>query len=88
MKLPSHDSTAHEVPEDRSHRLILPRRAPKAPLRQVVRRLMMALLVLLATVFTIVRAAVSDEPDLPAKQLARPTLPGTTVSPMRRLDGE
>ncbi|MEU9499280.1 potassium channel family protein [Streptomyces sp. NPDC048196] len=53
MKLPSHDSTAHEVPEDRSHRLILPRRAPKAPLRQVARRLMMALGVLLATVFIV-----------------------------------
>lgn len=53
MKLPSHDAAAREVPEDRSHRVMLPRRAPKAPLRQVARRLMMALLVLLATVFVV-----------------------------------
>ncbi|MFB6440691.1 potassium channel family protein [Streptomyces sp. NPDC056411] len=53
MKLPSHDAAAHEVPEDRSHRVMLPRRAPKAPLRQVGRRLLMALLVLLATVFIV-----------------------------------
>ncbi|MEU9118548.1 potassium channel family protein [Streptomyces sp. NPDC048506] len=53
MKLPSHDAAAREVPEDRSHRVMLPRRAPKAPLRQVGRRLLMALLVLLATVFIV-----------------------------------
>ncbi|MFD8326093.1 potassium channel family protein [Streptomyces lydicus] len=53
MKLPLHDAAAREVPEDRSHRVMLPRRAPKAPLRQVGRRLLMALLVLLATVFIV-----------------------------------
>ncbi|MDC7338034.1 potassium channel family protein [Streptomyces lydicus] len=53
MKLPLQDAAAREVPEDRSHRVMLPRRAPKAPLRQVGRRLLMALLVLLATVFIV-----------------------------------
>ncbi|TJZ50135.1 potassium channel family protein [Streptomyces piniterrae] len=53
MKLPSQDAAAHEVPEDRSHRVMLPRRAPLAPLRQVGRRLLMALLVLLATVLIV-----------------------------------
>ncbi|MFI0712741.1 potassium channel family protein [Streptomyces inhibens] len=53
MKLPSHDAAAREVPEDRSHRVMLPRRAPKAPLRQVARRLLMALLVLLVTVLIV-----------------------------------
>ncbi|MEW9517603.1 potassium channel family protein [Streptomyces tubercidicus] len=53
MKLPSQDAAAREVPEDRSHRVLLPRAAPKPPLRQVARRLLMALLVLLATVFIV-----------------------------------
>ncbi|GFE15385.1 potassium channel family protein [Streptomyces platensis] len=53
MKLPSQDAAAREVPEDRSHRVLLPRRAPKPPLRQVARRLLMALFVLLATVFIV-----------------------------------
>ncbi|MFB6602600.1 potassium channel family protein [Streptomyces noursei] len=53
MKLPSHDAAARETPEDRSHRVILPRRSPKAPIRQVARRLLMALLVLVATVFIV-----------------------------------
>ncbi len=53
MKLPSQDAAAREVPEDRSHRVLLPRRAPKPPLRQVARRLLMALLVLLATVLIV-----------------------------------
>ncbi|MGW2006615.1 potassium channel family protein [Streptomyces nigrescens] len=53
MKLPSQDAAAREVPEDRSHRVLLPRRTPMPPLRQVARRLLMALLVLLATVFIV-----------------------------------
>lgn len=35
---------------------------------------------------TIVRAAATEEPAVPGKQPAKPTLPGTGVSPMRRLD--
>lgn len=50
MKLPTHDAAARELPEDRGHRVVLPRRTPVAPLRQVARRLLMALLVLVATV--------------------------------------
>ncbi|KPC86053.1 Ion channel protein, partial [Streptomyces sp. NRRL WC-3753] len=38
------------VPEESSYRVVLPRRTPVAPLRQVARRLLMALLVLVATV--------------------------------------
>ncbi|MCW7987554.1 Ion channel protein [Streptomyces platensis subsp. clarensis] len=53
MKLPSQDAAAREVPEDRSHRVLLPRRTPMPPLRQVARRLLMALLVLLATVLIV-----------------------------------
>ncbi|MFE5736845.1 potassium channel family protein [Streptomyces celluloflavus] len=53
MKLPSHDAAAREIPEDHSRRVVLPRRTPKAPLRQVARRLLMALLVLVATVFIV-----------------------------------
>ncbi|MEU8783331.1 potassium channel family protein [Streptomyces sp. NPDC048637] len=53
MKLPSQDAAAREVPEERSHRVLLPRRAPMPPLRQVARRLLMALFVLLATVFIV-----------------------------------
>ncbi|MGY5123297.1 potassium channel family protein [Streptomyces nigrescens] len=53
MKLPSQDAAAREVPEDRSHRVLLPRRTPMPPLRQVARRLLMALLVLLSTVFIV-----------------------------------
>ncbi|MFF9480397.1 potassium channel family protein [Streptomyces sp. NPDC014733] len=53
MKLPSHDAAAREVPEDNSHRVLLPRRTPVEPLRQVARRLLMALLVLVATVFIV-----------------------------------
>lgn len=50
MKLPTHDAAAREIPEESSHRVVLPRRTPVAPLRQVARRLLMALLVLVATV--------------------------------------
>ncbi|KWT59558.1 Ion channel protein [Streptomyces albus subsp. albus] len=50
MKLPTHDAAAREVPEESSYRVVLPRRTPVAPLRQVARRLLMALLVLVATV--------------------------------------
>ncbi|MFC6065028.1 potassium channel family protein [Streptomyces ochraceiscleroticus] len=54
MKLPMQDAAAHErLPEDVSHRVQLPRRAPAAPLRQVVRRLVMALIVLVLTVLIV-----------------------------------
>ncbi|MFH8567699.1 potassium channel family protein [Streptomyces sp. NPDC017993] len=53
MKLPSQDAAAREIPEDRSRRVILPRRTPMGPLRQVCRRLLMALAVLVATVFIV-----------------------------------
>ncbi len=53
MKLPSQDAAAREIPDDHSRRVILPRRTPMAPLRQVFRRLLMALAVLVATVFIV-----------------------------------
>ncbi|GAA0468878.1 MULTISPECIES: potassium channel family protein [Streptomyces] len=55
MKLPLHDAAAREqhLPEDVSHRVQLPRRAPEAPLRQVIRRLLMALIVLVLTVLIV-----------------------------------
>lgn len=53
MKLPTTDAAARDVPEDLSRRVKLPRRAPTEPIRQVARRLLMALLVLVATVFIV-----------------------------------
>ncbi|MFC0596868.1 potassium channel family protein [Streptomyces palmae] len=48
MRLPPHDAAAH-VPESQSHRVRMPQQGV-GPLRQVIRRLLMALLVLAATV--------------------------------------
>ncbi|POX42142.1 Ion channel protein [Streptomyces sp. Ru73] len=54
MKLPLHDAAAQEQrSDDVSHRVQLPRRAPEAPLRQVVRRILMALIVLVLTVLIV-----------------------------------
>ncbi|MET9294461.1 potassium channel family protein [Streptomyces sp. NPDC003077] len=53
MKLPLHDAAARDTPEDLSRRVRIPHRAPVAPLRQVVRRLLMALLVLVVTVLIV-----------------------------------
>ncbi|UNO41017.1 potassium channel family protein [Streptomyces sp. MST-110588] len=53
MMLPTQDAAAREAPESRSHHVLLPRRAPAAPLRQVVRRILMALLVLAVTVLIV-----------------------------------
>lgn len=52
MKLPSHDAAARTPPEDTSHRVQLPR-YPDGPLRQVGRRLLLALLVLVLTVLIV-----------------------------------
>ncbi|MET8678414.1 potassium channel family protein [Streptomyces sp. NPDC004647] len=54
MKVPSHDAAARVEPLDvASHRIQLPRRSGHGPLQQVARRLLMALLVMVATVFIV-----------------------------------
>ncbi|NJP99287.1 potassium channel family protein [Streptomyces zingiberis] len=53
MKLPSHDIAARDHPDGTGFRIQLPRRIAVRPLRQVARRLLLALLVLLATVLIV-----------------------------------
>ncbi|MGP3980796.1 potassium channel family protein [Streptomyces sp. KR80] len=65
MKLPSEDAAARAVLDDGHHRIQLPRRALRSPLQQVGRRLLMALTVLVATVFIVYvdRAEYHDNAD-------------------------
>ncbi|MEU6995804.1 potassium channel family protein [Streptomyces sp. NPDC046465] len=54
MKLPGHDAIArHPEEQHTTHRIKLPRRTVERPLRQVTRRLAMALLVLALTTFIV-----------------------------------
>ncbi|MFD4630760.1 potassium channel family protein [Streptomyces sp. NPDC058284] len=54
MKLPGHDAIArHPEEQHTTHRIALPRRKVERPLRQVTRRLAMALLVLALTTFIV-----------------------------------
>ncbi|MCM2578042.1 potassium channel family protein [Streptomyces meridianus] len=54
MKLPSQDATAGRAdPAASGHRVQLPRASARAPLQQVARRLLMALMVLVATVLIV-----------------------------------
>ncbi|MEV7195026.1 potassium channel family protein [Streptomyces sp. NPDC093510] len=54
MKLPGHDAIArHPEEQHTTHRIKLPQRAVERPLRQVTRRLLMALLVLALTTFIV-----------------------------------
>ncbi|MEC4017370.1 potassium channel family protein [Streptomyces sp. H27-D2] len=52
MKLPSQDAAARSSEDDHAHRILLPRQVP-GPLRQVCRRLLMALGVMVATVLIV-----------------------------------
>ncbi|MFF2651382.1 potassium channel family protein [Streptomyces sp. NPDC058045] len=66
VKLPGHDVIARRADERlTTHRVKLPRREVQRPLRQVVRRLAMALLVLVATAFIVYfdRAGYHDGAD-------------------------
>ncbi|MZE78389.1 potassium channel family protein [Streptomyces xinghaiensis] len=53
MKLPSYDVAARDAPDATGFRIQLPRRIAAHPLRQVARRLLLALLVLLTTVMIV-----------------------------------
>lgn len=54
MKLPGHDAIARQADEHLvTHRVILPRKVVERPIRQVVKRLAMALFVLAATAFIV-----------------------------------
>ncbi|WP_251094185.1 potassium channel family protein [Streptomyces sp. Caat 7-52] len=54
MKLPGHDAIARQVGDHLvTHRVKLPRKVVERPIRQVVKRLIMALLVLVATAFVV-----------------------------------
>jgi voltage-gated potassium channel len=54
VTLPGHDAIARQADEHLvTHRVKLPRKVVERPVRQVVRRLLMALLVLLATAFVV-----------------------------------
>lgn len=53
MKLPTNDAAARETLSESSYRVLLPRRTPIAPLRQVIRRLLMALVVMVVTVLIV-----------------------------------
>ncbi|MBY8842259.1 TrkA family potassium uptake protein [Streptomyces sp. SP2-10] len=54
MKLPGHDAIARQVGDHLvTHRVKLPRKVVERPIRQVVKRLIMALLLLVATAFVV-----------------------------------
>ncbi|WP_199833771.1 potassium channel family protein [Streptomyces sp. NRRL B-3648] len=54
MKLPGHDAIARQAGEHLvTHRVQLPRKVVERPIRQVVKRLIMALVVLVATAFVV-----------------------------------
>ncbi len=54
VKLPGHDAIARQVGDHLvTHRVKLPRKVVERPIRQVVKRLIMALLVLVATAFVV-----------------------------------
>jgi voltage-gated potassium channel len=65
MKLPSQDAAARAVLDVGHHRIQLPRRTVRSPLQQVGRRLVMALMVLAATVLIVYadRAEYHDNAD-------------------------
>ncbi|MFD8803954.1 potassium channel family protein [Streptomyces sp. NPDC059597] len=72
MKLPGHDAIARQTGDHLvTHRIKLPRKAVERPIRQVAKRLVMALLVLVATAFVVYadRAGYHDNSDGPVDLL-------------------
>ncbi|MGV9337293.1 potassium channel family protein [Streptomyces sp. NPDC003688] len=72
MKLPGHDAIARQTGDHLvTHRIKLPRKEVERPIRQVAKRLVMALLVLVATAFVVYadRAGYNDNSDGPVDLL-------------------